>query len=256
MSVKPCQLPSTFLVAWRPSVNFCQLYFAARRPSINFCLLPTTFCVDGRTSANCHQLLCDQDTFRQLLSAFHADGRPSVNGHQLSVRPNDLSTSVNFCTSGRTSVKFRQYLSTFRAARTPSVNFLCGREVCQSLSIIRAAGISSVNILCNRETFCHLLSTLLAAERPFINFFQFSVQSGDILTTSVNIPCGRETLHQLSSSFCVAGRFFELPPTFCAATKYSINFCGAARRLSVNFPYHLVTFCPLSSNFSFRGRLS
>ena len=140
-------------------------FFAARRPSISSCLLPTTFCVDRRPSANCHQL---------------------------SVRPNDLSTSVNFCTSGRTSVKFRQYLSTFRAARTPSVNFLCGREVCQSLSIIRAAGISSVNILCNRETFCHLLSTLLAAERPFINFFQFSVQSGDILSTSVNFPCVRK----------------------------------------------------------------
>ena len=85
------QLPSTFCAAGRPSINFCQIFL---RPE-TFCQLPLTFLAASRLRTV--NILCGQETFRQLLSTFCASRRPSVHFRQLSVTLGDLpSTSVNF----------------------------------------------------------------------------------------------------------------------------------------------------------------
>ena len=149
----------------------------------------------GRPSVN---FPCGQDTFHQLPSAFRGAGRSSVNFRQLSVQAKDLPlTSVDFlCNSGT----FRQLLSTSHEARRTSVNF-CNLSVWP-----RELPSTSINFLCVR--------------RLPVNFRQLSMRQRDSLfvwsenhaATSISNLCGHRTLPQL-------------PSTFRAAMRPSVNFC-------------------------------
>ena len=155
---------------------------------------------------------------------FSVAGRPSVNCCQLSMRPGDLpSTSVKLQCDQEIICELS---ANFHAAGRPSVNFRqhfvwSGDSVkCHQLSVQPGDLLSTyVNILCCQETFHQLPSTFCAAGRPSINFVIFpcgwgpsvnfcqrSVQPGDLLSTYVNILCCQETFHQLPSTFCAAGR--------------------------------------------------
>ena len=168
-------------------------------------------------------------TYHQLLSTIPAVRRPSinvpynrdtfnfVNFHQLSMQPGELPlTSVNFLCGRET---FCQLLSTFHAARKPSVNF--------SRLSVRPGDLLSSSVKFSRslKTFRQLPSTLVAAGRP-VNFCQiihatrrttiylhkFPYCPGDLLSNSVKFLHGREIFRQLPSKFCVARRS-------------SVNFC-------------------------------
>ena len=166
--VWPGDAPSTFRVAGRPSVNFCQLPMwpgVLTSTSINFLFgrenfrkLPSIF-----HAAVC---LCVQpEIFCQLSSTFCAAMRPSVNFCHLSMRLEDCP-------------------STFIVARTPSVHlshFLCCQETFRQLpSTLRATrrhSLNSVNFLCRQKIFHHL------SMRPY-----------DLPSTSVNFLGGQKTL--------------------------------------------------------------
>ena len=150
------QLPSTFHVAGRPSVNFHQ-----------FSVQP------GDLPSSCVNLLCGWETFQHLLATIRAATRPSF---KFSCSPKILSQLPStFCAAGRPFVNLRQlfmlpkdFLSTSRAARRLSSNF-------QHLSVppeglpaaFQAAGRYSMN-------FYQLF-------RPCVNFRQFSAQTGGLL---------------------------------------------------------------------------
>ena len=168
------------------------------------------------------ELLCSRETFRQLLSTLRATGGPSVNFCRLSVQPVDLPST--------------------------SVNIQCGQKAFRELSVWPGdLPSTSDNFQCDQETFCQLPSTFSVAEkfrqlpstfratgRSFIKIRQLSVPLGDIQSTLVDFPCGqnlpstsdnflccRETIHQLSLIFHAA---INLPPTFSAAKRTSVNF--------------------------------
>ena len=181
--------------------------------------------------------------------------------------PGDLlSTSVNILCCRET---FRQFLSTFSVAKTPSVNFPCGQEICQSPSTVCTAGLSSVNILFHQVTFCQLVLIFFAAARSSINFCQHSLWPRDHLSTSVNYPRGRETFSQIHRLSVQPGHYLptainilcswetlrQLPSTFHMAgrpfVKFPPNF-REGRRPSINFPCDrefLSTYCASGRSF-------
>ena len=212
------------------------------------------------------KFLCRWETFRQLPSTFIVSGRTFFNFRQLSVQPQELpSTSVNFLFHLKT---FHQLQSTSLHLEELSIfiNFPCGPQIiCQFLSTFRAAGRHSVNFrlisvrpgdlissfllsmrtsvnfrqhFVKRETFCQLLSTSFASERPFVNFCQLYLwpehltsifcAAGDIPSTSINFLYHQKTYCHLQSTFHAAQRssvnFYQLsvPPGDTSAT--SINF--------------------------------
>lgn len=116
---------------------------------------------------------CGRDIFPQVPSNFCVAGRTIVNFRKLSIRPVDL-------------------LSTFYAARRPSLNFR--------------------QFLCSQETFREDLSTFGAARKPTVNFLQLSVRPGDIPLDFIKILCGQQI-------FC------QLPSTFHLVRRSSVNFC-------------------------------
>ena len=193
-----------------------------------------------------------------LPTTFHVGGRHSVNFCELFMQPADLpSTFVNFpsrketfCRLSSSFVRLVDLPSTFIAARKYSMNFPYGLEnFRQILSTFRAPGRHSINF---RQLYMQPedLSIFRIAGRAFVKFRQLFVLPGDFPSTSVNITCGWETFHQLPSSFC-------------AAVRHSMNFRSLSmqpeelRQLFVqprdlpstfiNFPIHRVTFCQISS---------
>ena len=126
--------------------------------------------------------LCSWKIIRQIPSTSCAARRLSDNIHHVSLRPEDLSTSVNIGYTRRASVNLSQLLcdweifcllpSKFHAAGRPSINF------CQ--------------ISVHWETFRQLLSTFQAARRTSVNFLnsretfrKLSVRLGDLQPTSL-----------------------------------------------------------------------
>ena len=107
------QVPSTFRVAWKSSINIRQHFVWSRDLSL--------------TSIN---FLCGRETFLKYLSAFRVvgrsfinfrnlsmQGRPSVNFYQISVQPGDFpSTFVNFPYGQKSFFKFP-------CAGRPFINF-------------------------------------------------------------------------------------------------------------------------------------
>ena len=139
-----CQLLSFFHATGRLSINFHQ-------HSLPLGVLPSTSVnlpCGVRPSINIRQLSAGQMTFCKLSSPFCVAGRltvcicqlslwpgkPSINFHHLFVQPEDLSSlSINYSCGLYTSLSF-------------FVSILCGQKTfCQFLSTFRAAGTSSVN---------------------------------------------------------------------------------------------------------------
>lgn len=117
LSVWPEDLPSTFRVAWRSSVNFpfvletfhlfSSILCTAGRPVI-FCQLSVR---SGDLNSTSVHILCSLETFRQIRSTFRSARRPSRKFHHLSVQLGEvISTSDNISCSRYT---FRQLPSTF-----------------------------------------------------------------------------------------------------------------------------------------------
>ena len=186
-----------------------------------------TFDAAGRLSDNLRQPLCSQEKFHQLPSIFHAARKLFINLCQPTVQPDDLPST--FCVAGLTirklSVRSKTFhhLLTSRAARWPSISFLCGWV-----------------------TFRELPLTLDAAGTPSINFRQLNVWPGDLPSTSVNFQCVWSTFRQCPSSLCVARR-------------PSVKFCQLLRATgisSVNFPCRRKTFRQLPSTLRATGRPS
>ena len=94
-----------------------------------------------------------------------------------------------------------------------------------------------------------LLSTFSAARRPYINFRQLSLRSGDLPSPSFMFTCSRETFHQLSVKFLGSRETFRhLPSILRVAGRTSINF----RPLTMQPEDLASTFCVaerLSGNF-------
>ena len=169
-----------------------------------FLQLPSTFCAAGIHSVN-----------------FHVAGRSSVNFCQLFMWSGHLPST--FRTIVRTSINFHQLSFRLGELLSSSVNISCGWEIFCQLSV-QPGDFSPtyVNFPCDRETFRQLPSNFRAARRS--------------PPTSVNLLCCREIFHQLSvwpvgflitsGSFpCDSSTFHELPSTFLAAGRPSVQFC-------------------------------
>ena len=193
------QLPSTFRVAGRPFVNFCQLYLwpgDLTSTSVNF------LCSRG-TIVNSVNFPCDRET-RKRSSTFRAAVGHSINLGQLSLCPGDLPlSSINFSVwpgdLPSSSVNFPRHLKTlcklpltFRASRRTFINFTCGREiVCRLPSTLRVAERPSVNIhlLSVRPGDFPSCSVIFSFDQK--TFRQLSVRLGNLSSNCVNFPCGR-----------------------------------------------------------------
>ena len=225
------KLPSTFL--------------SARRSSVNIRLLSMW---PGDFPSTYINFTCHGEAFHQLSSTLQTVGRPSVNFRQLKMQPgehprasvsfpcvqeNFCQLSSYFCASWRLFINNRK-LSVF--AGRPSINF------CQHSVVPRDFPWTSVNSPCSRDTF---------------NFCQLSVQSGHLPSNAINFLCGWATFHLLPSAFgatercsvnfpstfCSAGRVYNLVSTFCIARSPFINFtCGG------------MTLCLIPSTFRAAGR--
>ena len=98
----------------------------------------------------------------------------------------------------------------------------CHREnFLQHQSILCAAGSSSVNFSCGQDAFHQLQSNFRAAERSSVTFCQHSLCPGELSSTSVNLLFWQKTFCELP---CGRENFCQLPSTFCAAGRPSINF--------------------------------
>ena len=171
-------------------------------------------------------ILCSQESFRQLWSTVLAAGKLSVNFRQISVPPGHIpSTSLNIPCSQKTlchlSVRLRHLPSIF-------VNILCGPETFrQLLSTFRATRTHSVYFLEHSVRPEDPPSPFHAAGRSSLNSRYLCMRSGDLPLTSVNIMFERETVRQLSSTLC-AGRkpsvtFLNDWETICELTQLSVQ---------------------------------
>lgn len=165
----------------------------------------------GDLSTHSVNFPCDQETIRQLPSAFHMGRR----------------TSVNF-PHGREI--FRLLLSTFSADIRPSssfVNIPCGRKTFHQLlptfhSSLSVQLAEFPSIPPNFRVAGRLLDTIHQLFVPpgnysstfhtgRMNFCLLSTRTEDLPSTSVPFQCRRET-------------FLQVPSTFCTAGKCSVNF--------------------------------
>ena len=158
---------------------------------------------------------------------------------------------MNFC---QLYMQPEEFSTTFCAAGSPSVNL-------RLLSVWPAELQStSVNLSYGRETFRKHSFTFREAGRPFITFNQLSVQPIDLLSTSVNFLCCWETFHQLPLTLCDAGRpSINFHQVWVATRRSSVNFrllSGRPSDLLVNFLCGLKIFCQLPSTFCAAGRSS
>ena len=188
--------------------------------SINFPCVQKTFrqlFVSLSTSVN---FLFSREAIRKLASAFRGAETSSASLHQFSVPP------------GEPSVNLRQYSMRPGDLPSTSANFPYGQETFRQLSAfpvdlrelsvrLRELLLTSVNILCGQETLRQKPSTFHAGGKPSTNIRQ--------------LPCRRKTFCQLPSTFCAAVRislnflydrenFRQLLSTFCAAERSSVNF--------------------------------
>ena len=135
---------------------------------------------------------------------------------------------------------------------------------------------TSINFPWGQETFRQFPSTLhndrrasstfLVAGGPCITFHQLSVLPGNLSTTSVNFLCGRKTIRQLPWTFCAAGRhsvnFRQLFVRPADLLSTSVNFRQLFVRpadllsTSVDFRQLSVRSGNLLSSFSAAGRSS
>ena len=175
-----------------------------------------------------------------------AVGRPSFNFHQHSALPGGIPSAS--CAAGRLSINFCQLFMQWGHLSLTSVNFPCNSTTCHQLpsTFLPVALLStSVNIPCGWEIF-HQLSVLpgdlpltsvyFTCDRPSANFYQLFLLLGDLLPTSINLPCCRVIFLQLfvqpvglpitfGNFPCDSATFPELPSTFLAAGRPSVNFC-------------------------------
>ena len=172
-----CQFPSTFRMARRLSINFCQIFVrpadlpsTSIRFSCSSCNLRQYFEQPGDVLLISVNILYGWETFHQILSILRVAGRPSVNFpccwenfRQLSGRQGDLSS---------TFVIFPCYQETFcQLFVSPEDNFMSDRETFRQFTpAFREGRRPFVIILFGRETLHQLQSTSHARVGPSVNF--------------------------------------------------------------------------------------
>ena len=136
---------------------------------------------------------------------------------------------------------------------SPSVNFSCSSEIIrQLLSTFRADDRPAVNIPCGRDTLRQLPSTFHAGRGPSVNFRQISKLPVDLRSNYVNFSGSLVAFHQY---FVGPQTSRQIPSTFCAVERPSVNFCQLSMPLShllstsIKFPCTWETFHQLPSTF-------
>ena len=191
-------------------------------------------------SFNFHQVLCGLVIFCHLPLTFRAAGRP----------PRLMST---FRAARRPSVNFRQpSVQPWDFPSTP-IKFSCSQETfCHlpsTLHAVRRPPRPAINFPCGQETFRELMSTFRAAGRASVTFRQLLVQPWDLPPTTIKFHAATRPSFNLHNLSVRPGELQELPSTFHVVGRHSVDLRPLSMQppdhpsSSVNFPCGHWTFC-------------